>query len=618
MQVKVQGTLSSGVFLLLSLITVSGQSNSWMKPTSGYWEDPYWSLGVLPNSSQSVLFTNSGWKALAIGPSTAMNFSNSMTISRLTIRGAWDTFNTLLLQYAGTAVPLTVLNGVTVQDSARILNFDSALVVQGGTIVVTNAQIVQDGGFIRTTNAPMYLQNADYHLTNGVFEGGQVLLGLPVSARFNQYGGRAVVNDLQFGRGAFGAGGTYALYGGDLLLPGGLTVMGGNNSFSSYFQAGGTNRTTTVFLEPGLYGSSPGFALNGGLLTDNDFTMLGDDFGSITVEQNGGTHIVSNALHLAGGSTHGQTIRPATYRLNGGKLSAHTIVLDANQGDSVFMQSNATAQAETIYAHSVGYFGSFVVNITLAGGSLSCSNFTLDDGRGSFNQSGGAFVVSNLLTITGYRDLMIRYYGSYAFTGGTVTASNINIAGDWIIGDGITPRITNPGTCSLSHTLQIGNAVEQLGRFILADNATINLASSASRLSFANSSTQTWPSAARLIVANWNGNPSGGGAEQLKFGNNQSGLTPAQLSRILFQIGSSFYSAKILSTGEVVPNQQIGAPIACSRQGNNLVLTWPSGWSLQSSTNVIGPYFDISGATSPYSYNTTLAPRQFFRLHQQP
>src|SRR5205085_12488922 len=127
-----------------------------------------------------------------------------------------------------------------------------------------------------------------------------------------------------------------------------------------------------------------------------------------------------------------------------------------------------------------------------------------------------------------------------------------------------------------------------------------------------------WHWDARLILSNLNGNPSGGCAKQLRFRNNQSGLTPTQLSLVLFQISSNFYSAKILNTGEVVPNQQVGAPVSFAKQGNNLVLTWPSGWSLQSSTNVLGPYLDISGATSPYSYNTTAVPQQFFRLHQQP
>ena len=37
------------------------QVNSWTSPSSGSWHDPSWSLGVLPNASQShILITNSG------------------------------------------------------------------------------------------------------------------------------------------------------------------------------------------------------------------------------------------------------------------------------------------------------------------------------------------------------------------------------------------------------------------------------------------------------------------------------------------------------------------------------------------------------------------------------
>src|SRR5438094_103695 len=236
---KIPGAVSAGLFLtfFLSLVTVSGQTgatNSWNKPSSGNWDDPSaWSLGVLPSSSQSVLITNSGWKAVAINPSPPVNFPDSMTVESLTIRGAWDTMNTLLLNYAGTAVPLTVLNGLTLQEMARIVNFNSGLIVQGGTIIVTNAQIIQDGGFVRTTNATMYLQNAEYDLTNGVFEAGQVVIGWPVAAQFNQNGGRAMMSNLGFGQGPTGAGGMYALYGGYLSLPGGLTVMRGGGAVAS-------------------------------------------------------------------------------------------------------------------------------------------------------------------------------------------------------------------------------------------------------------------------------------------------------------------------------------------------------------------------------------------------
>jgi hypothetical protein len=272
-----------------------------------------------------------------------------MTVESLTIRGASDTRNVLLLNYFGTAVPLTVLNGLTLQDNARIVNRYSALVVQGGTLLVTNAEISQDGGLVRATNATMYLQNSQYDLTNGIVEGGQVLLGSPVSASFNQYGGTAIISDLAFGRGSSGAGGNYALYGGYLSLPNGLAIMGDNNASSSYFQAGGTNRTTNVSLEAGLFGMSPRFTLNNGSLADHNVNMVGDDFGAITIAQNGGNHTVSNTLTIAGGTDHGQP-RPSAYRLNGGTLSARTIMLAGHAGDAWFIQSNGIAQAQQIQA----------------------------------------------------------------------------------------------------------------------------------------------------------------------------------------------------------------------------------------------------------------------------
>ena len=163
--------------------------------------------------------------------------------------------------------------------------------------------------------------------------------------------------------------------------------------------------------------------------------------------------------------------------------------------------------------------------------------------------------------------------------------------------------------------LQIGNAVEQLGRFILAGDATIDLAGSASRLSFANSSGESWAGAAMLVVTNWKGNLSGGGAEQLKIGTSQSGLTPTQLAQIQFAnpagMAAGNYPARILPTGEVVPSQLL----TLSRSGNTLTLTWGPGWTLQSATNVAGPYQDVQGAASPYTA-TMNNPRQFFRLRQ--
>src|SRR5260221_12375630 len=74
-RIKIRGAFAGCLLatFLLSLFTVSAQAegtNSWIKPTSGNWDDPSaWSVGVLPSSSQSMLLTNSGWKAVAINPS---------------------------------------------------------------------------------------------------------------------------------------------------------------------------------------------------------------------------------------------------------------------------------------------------------------------------------------------------------------------------------------------------------------------------------------------------------------------------------------------------------------------------------------------------------------------
>jgi hypothetical protein len=600
--------------MALTSTSVSAQVNSWINPTSGNWDDPSsWLLGALPGSSQSVMITNSDWKAVAINPSTPINFPDSMIVSNLTILGSTNTENVLLLNYFGTNVPLTVLNGLTLQDDAQILDFDAALIVQNGTVLVTNSQINQDGGLVCTTNATMYLQSSQYNLTNGVFEGGQVFLGLPVSASFNQYGGTAVFSDLEFGQGVRSAGGNYALYGGNLSLPSGLTITGGNGATSSYFQAGGTNQTTSIYLEPNQFGDTPSFTLNGGLLLDNGVNMNSDNFGGITIVQNGGTHDISNVLVIAGSAFGFDESATGTYYLNGGTLSAGAINLDAAGGDAAFIQTNGVAQVGEIQSGGDGAF--WVPALDLSGGTLTATNIYMTDG-GSIQQNGGSLVVSNTLSVVGFRNPAIAFYTTYEFLGGTLAASNIIIGGDWIIGDGSTNRISNPGFFSLSHTLQIGNAVEQLGRFILASNATIDLAGSASRLSLANSSSEIWAGGATLTILDWNGNPSGGGAEQLIFGADQSGLTPAQLSQIQFNYSSNIYSAKILDTGEVVPDQVFRPSVAFSQQGSNLVLSWPSGWSLQSATNLPGPFSDVSGATSPFTTNMTLEPQQFFRLRQ--
>jgi hypothetical protein len=51
--------------------------------------------------------------------------------------------------------------------------------------------------------------------------------------------------------------------------------------------------------------------------------------------------------------------------------------------------------------------------------------------------------------------------------------------------------------------------------------------------------------------------------------------------------------------------------------GTNLVLHWAGSYTLQSATNVTGPYLDLTGSTSPCTNNIHANPCQFFRLKSE-
>ena len=147
--------------------------NAWIKPGSGDWQDQTaWSLGVLPAPNQTIMLTNQGWKAIAIGPSTAPNFSGSLDVSSVILGGYTDSFNLLLLNYAGFEVPLTTGNllvgtnsGVTVLASVLSVSTNSGtgdLTIESRFNQGASANVSAKTMHVGTSNAP-----GVYNLTNG-------------------------------------------------------------------------------------------------------------------------------------------------------------------------------------------------------------------------------------------------------------------------------------------------------------------------------------------------------------------------------------------------------------------------------------------------------------------
>jgi len=58
-----------------------------------------------------------------------------------------------------------------------------------------------------------------------------------------------------------------------------------------------------------------------------------------------------------------------------------------------------------------------------------------------------------------------------------------------------------------------------------------------------------------------------------------------------------------------------GPTITLTRSGANLILSWPGGGALQSSTNVGGTYEDIPASSSPFNVTPTDT-QKYYRIRQ--
>jgi hypothetical protein len=656
--------------------------NAWISPSSGNWEDSQkWSLGSPPASGQTIMLTNQGWKAIAIGPNTVQNFSDTLDVSSVILGGYTDSFNLLLLNYAGFEIPL-LAGSVNVGTNSGITALASVLTVSSnssgpgdlsifcifnqGEQAIVNARTISLGDI---TNASAGA--GTYNQTNGIINADEV--SLANGSTFNQFDGANTVGTLWMGaanstnnygrydlangsmaaasvilyRGTFnqtggsvaaglGLGdGTYALSGGILNLPGitipnvnyslrnpSFTGMGGNAVF---VQTGGTNfcngsmqvyDTRAALINVPFWGPGSYVLSNGVLCVSNTVRSWMSRF-----QQWGGWH-TNAGTEVAGDTRPNWEIRSGSFTLGGGTLITPSITVEL--GD--FTQSGGTNRVSGDVGIGIGGAWS---TFTLSGGLLTDLNTSVDGtdpatpgpGHAFFTQNGGTHIVTNLLRIIGppasYRSQWD--VDGYFFNGGQLTAPNIQI-------DNAASFNHNGGALTTSGLLTLGYATwnenttgQQFGQLLVGapagSNATFSLPLSGNCVvRFANSSSVTWSNQADLLITNWKGSPNGGGNHQVYFGSSTAGLTPQQLSQVIFKNpngASGNFPARILSTGEIVP----GRVLLSQRSGNSLVLQWGSGSVLQSATNVAGPWQDVSGATSPYTVPFT-GPQRFFRVRQ--
>ena len=237
------------------------------------------------------------------------------------------------------------------------------------------------------------------------------------------------------------------------------------------------------------------------------------------------------------------------FTLNGTTVnSVPNVILRNGSGSLLTLQNNETGTGKTM-------------NIVLAN---TTDNLIYVDGSGGVTISSNLSGTSKKLSLSGAGTGALILAGTNTYTGGT----NIN-AGTFVFG--ATNTLPSSGNVTLNGgTLKTGATTgfsqsTAAGALVLTDNSTIALGTGSHTLKFAASNATSWTNAKTLTITGWTttlGVGTSGTAGQVFVGITSAGLTAAQLAQIRFSISGVNYPATILSTGEIVPANQIVATVS--------------------------------------------------------
>lgn len=624
-----------------------GQVNSWTNPASGNWEDASsWSLGVLPGTNQTVMLTNYGWKAVQISANTAQNFPQSLEVNSIAISSPTNSFNTLLMNYAGPATPLTV-QSLSVASNSAMTMYSSALQLDGpnGVGMQIGGEFNQNDSVVAGNQVNVgYIGPGVYNLNGGMLDVSYLWVGGQYQGVFIQNGGTNAfgITDIQGGgyvlsNGYFAAavyfnngqftqeGGLLAtnltIYEGSYLLAGGVhqgSVMvpwtdGYSSGMGRMVQTGGTNFGSLDIgsCGNGSYTLSNGISSAGGLLVD---------YGG-TYNQSGGVQIVTNTIAISEEQITEDAYEAGFLNLHAGQMSCSGLSLAG-----YYTQTGGT----NLIPGDVTTSG-IQPTLSVSGGLLIVNNITANPGlEGGIFLAGGTLVVSNELWIGGNSEF--PDWQGFAGSGGQLIVSNIWLAPQSTFSCG-AGSVSQSGTLTLANaTLYAGSAPAQFGRLELSSdgntNSILSMPAGATVVRFADSSGEVWSNGVSLMIENWTGSLYGGGQQRIVFGNSSAALTAQQLAQIDFQnpagLVAGTYPARILSTGELVPDPAIPLPTQMSLQpqANGMLLTIQgeagSNYTIEISTNLVNwvawtNQVDSNGTFSVTDTGTTNCPMRFYR-----
>jgi hypothetical protein len=270
-------------------------------------------------------------------------------------------------------------------------------------------------------------------------------------------------------------------------------------------------------------------------------------------QQSGGVQFATNTVVINEDWVGRQTYGWGSYALSGGMASAPGMLLEGT-----YTQAGGTNVLGGDLTMSATH-ASFSQN----GGTFRANNANIyPSWVGGFSQSGGTLIVTNQLWVCG-ADSAFSWRG-LSVSGGQLIVSNIALCRG--VKFSVSQQtVTQSGLLILGTGKLIpGNGSHQFGSLKLDaengwTNSSLTLTQGApSVIRFRASSTVPWTNTATLTIEDWEGSVFGGGTHQIFVGNDASALTSQQLNQIHFRdppgLSPGLYAAKILSTGEIVPD----------------------------------------------------------------
>ncbi|HWX20171.1 MAG TPA: immunoglobulin domain-containing protein [Candidatus Binatia bacterium] len=455
------GSVTSTV-ATLSLLT----TNPWIANASAKWETASnWGLAVPPGYTQWALITNAGTKQVTIDATTSGSFSNSMTVTNLTIGAPSGATNTLSVTNAGTNLPLHVLFQLDLSSNAALSLYNSSLEVDGTLTVgssgpsfavatISNATLSAGtlnvgssagglGSLVIQSNAVVNVSSnitivssslsstSSISISGGslIASNGLVQIGPTGSGQLLISGGSHTLRQLRLGSTNASGSGFFHMSGGSLKILGHGTGPGAGLDSNFIIVDGGD-----------LDGSGTSITIGDG--HDSNAYLAGNGLGQYAAMYVGyspgvtGTYIQSDtstmfiSTNLIVGDCLGSAVGLVT--LNGGTLyvtnAAHTALLDVRNG--VFqLNSNATLVVDNlVLTNGCGVFA-------LNGGTLIPFHPPLLPPRTVPLSSGGNFGLS--FQTMGNQTYLIQ--------------QKTNLAADWVlytnfVGDGSQLRLVIPIT----------------------------------------------------------------------------------------------------------------------------------------------------------------------------